>query len=68
MAQHSGLGRRLVERAQRVACQKGYRRLAVISAIGTRRYYGRLGFERGELYMVKNLVESNCSSEANKVF
>jgi elongator complex protein 3 len=54
-AQHSGLGRRLIEEAQRIAGQAGYRRLAVIAAIGTHPYYLRLGFERGEYYLVKPL-------------
>ena len=55
-AQHSGLGRRLVDEAQRIASQAGYQRLAVIAAVGTRPYYLRLGFERGERYLIKPLV------------
>jgi len=31
--------------------------MAVISAVGTREYYLERGFERGELYLVKNLVK-----------
>jgi elongator complex protein 3 len=54
-AQHIGLGARLIERAGELAGEKGYARLAVISAVGTRRYYERLGFARGELYQVKPL-------------
>lgn len=50
-AQHIGLGTRLVERAREIARAAGYRRLAVISAIGTREYYARLGFEMDGLYM-----------------
>ena len=50
-AQHIGLGTRLVERAKEIARASGYRRLAVISAIGTREYYARLGFELDGLYM-----------------
>jgi elongator complex protein 3 len=49
-AQHRGLGRRLVERALRTASGHGCRRVAVISAVGTRSYYRRLGFEDGALY------------------
>lgn len=54
-AQHLGLGRRLVEHARDLARAAGYPTLAVISAIGTRGYYRRLGFEMGELYMVQSL-------------
>ncbi|HKA15478.1 MAG TPA: hypothetical protein VKH41_10715, partial [Myxococcota bacterium] len=49
-AQHAGLGRSLVAAAARVARDAGFRTLAVISAVGTRPYYRRLGFEDGELY------------------
>jgi elongator complex protein 3 len=50
-AQHLGLGRRLIGEALGRARAAGFARLAVISAIGTRRYYEAQGFERGELYM-----------------
>ncbi|MBN1286304.1 MAG: tRNA uridine(34) 5-carboxymethylaminomethyl modification radical SAM/GNAT enzyme Elp3 [Anaerolineae bacterium] len=49
-AQHGGLGTRLVRRAQALAVQQGYARLHVISAVGTREYYRKLGFCDGELY------------------
>ncbi len=55
-AQHAGLGTRLLRQAERIAAQHGYRRLAVISAVGTRRYYLRRGFERGELYLSKEVI------------
>jgi elongator complex protein 3 len=54
-AQHAGIGRRLVYRAQQIARTQGYQRLAVIAATGTRDYYSRWGFELGELYMTLNL-------------
>jgi elongator complex protein 3 len=54
-AQHIGLGTRLISHAARLARGHGYPRLAVISAVGTRRYYLNRGFERGELYLVKRL-------------
>jgi elongator complex protein 3 len=52
-AQHTGLGTRLLGMADNIARTKGYRRMAVISAVGTRQYYLERGFERGELYLVK---------------
>ncbi len=54
-AQHSGLGKQLIERAAEIARQHGYKRLAVISAIGTREYYRKRGFEDGTLYQIRNL-------------
>ena len=49
-AQHTGLGRRLIERARAIANEAGYGDLAVISAVGTRAYYRSLGFRDGPLY------------------
>ncbi len=54
-AQHIGLGTRLLERAEEIARQRGFERLAVIAAIGTRGYYQKRGYERGDLYHVKLL-------------
>jgi elongator complex protein 3 len=54
-AQHIGLGTRLIERAKSMARDAGYRRIAVISAVGTREYYARLGFELHGLYMTAAL-------------
>lgn len=56
-AQHTGLGRKLVERACRIAHAEGYQAVNVISAIGTREYYRNLGFEDTEngLYLRKEL-------------
>jgi len=53
-AQHQGLGRRLVAEAGRRTRAAGYRRLAVISAVGTRDWYRRLGFEPAGLYQVRD--------------
>lgn len=54
-AQHAGLGRRLVERAASEAREEGYRTLAVISSVGTREYYRKLGFSDGVLYQHRAL-------------
>lgn len=55
IAQHSGLGTRLIEEAESIAKSKGYKKMAVIAAVGTRDYYAGRGFELSEYYMVKNL-------------
>jgi elongator complex protein 3 len=54
-AQHIGLGTELISRAEAIAQRKGYSKLAIISAIGTRQYYANRGFDKGDLYMVKKL-------------
>ncbi|MFZ3080195.1 MAG: GNAT family N-acetyltransferase, partial [Bellilinea sp.] len=54
-AQHAGLGTRLLVEAERIAREHGFERMAVIAAIGTRRYYQARGFEPGELYLVKTV-------------
>jgi elongator complex protein 3 len=54
-AQHVGLGSQLIERAVEIAVEHGFKRLAVISAIGTREYYRKRGFADGDLYQVRDL-------------
>ena len=54
-AQHAGLGTRLMQKAEQISRASGFERLAVIAAVGTREYYLDRGFERGELYLVKEL-------------
>jgi len=55
-AQHFGLGRRLIEASCVRAAAEGFGRLAVISAVGTRSYYRRLGFYDGTLYQHRDLL------------
>lgn len=54
-AQHVGIGLKLIEAAQELAASAGFKKLAVISAIGTRPYYRKRGFEIDGLYMTKSL-------------
>lgn len=53
--QHKGLGRRLIEKAEKIAKEKGYKKIAVISAIGTKEYYRSVGFTDDGLYLSKSL-------------
>ena len=54
--QHSGLGRALVENAENVARERfGAHKLLVISAIGTREYYRKLGYSLYGPYMARDL-------------
>lgn len=54
-SQHIGLGSRLLAHAAEISRQAGFARQSVIAATGTRSYYARRGFARGELYMHRNL-------------
>jgi elongator complex protein 3 len=56
-AQHTGLGRRLVERACEIAHAAGFEHINVISAVGTRQYYRTLDFHDNGLYMQKPLPQ-----------
>lgn len=49
-AQHLGLGTKLMAEAKKRAKLAGFKKLSVISAIGTREYYRKKGFSDGELY------------------
>ena len=54
--QHSGLGRSLMGEAERIAREEfDARRLLVISAVGTREYYRKLGYSLYGPYMAKRL-------------
>ena len=55
-AQHIGLGTSLLQIAEETAARQGFRRLAVIAAVGTRNYYAARGFQRGDLYMTKPIA------------
>lgn len=54
-AQHLGLGKRLVAQACEIAAEHGYHAVNVISAVGTRGYYQKLGFTENGLYQTKEL-------------
>lgn len=57
-AQHKGLGARLLAEAKNIATQTGFNHLAVISAIGTKAYYARHGFESDGLYQTSKFLDS----------
>jgi elongator complex protein 3 len=55
-AQHRNLGRRLLVEAERIShTEFGLGKLSILSGIGARPYYRRLGYDFDGLYMVKNL-------------
>uniref|UniRef100_A0A3Q3GDC2 Elongator complex protein 3 n=1 Tax=Labrus bergylta TaxID=56723 RepID=A0A3Q3GDC2_9LABR len=54
--QHQGFGMMLMEEAERISREEhGSSKLAVISGVGTRNYYRKMGYELEGPYMVKDL-------------
>ncbi len=53
--QHQGFGQRLMHEAEQKAKQAGFSKIAVISAIGTREYYKKLGYKLEGTYMTKEI-------------
>ncbi len=53
--QHSGLGKQLLTQTEKIARQKKYTYLKIISGVGVRQYYRKLGYRLSHTYMVKRL-------------
>lgn len=53
--QHKGLGKMLMKRAEEIALKEGRRKIAVISGVGVREYYRKLGYKLKGFYMIKIL-------------
>ncbi|KAG1678569.1 putative elongator complex protein 3 [Nymphon striatum] len=55
--QHQGFGTLLMEEAERISLEEhGSEKISVISGVGTRNYYRKLGYEIDGPYMSKNLL------------
>ena len=54
-SQHAGLGRRMLEKAEGLSREAGFKRIAVIAGVGTRNYYRKWDYELEGTYMVKDL-------------
>lgn len=61
--QHQGYGALLMEKAESIAMNEHKsEKIAVISGVGTRNYYRKLGYELEGPYMVKSLKEKEYKS------
>jgi ELP3 family radical SAM enzyme/protein acetyltransferase len=54
--QHAGLGKKLMNEAEKIARENGFKKIAVISGVGVRNYYRKLGYRLIDSYMVKKLT------------
>ncbi|XP_077991162.1 elongator complex protein 3 [Glandiceps talaboti] len=62
--QHQGFGMLLMEEAERIALEEhGSSKIAVISGVGTRNYYRKLGYELEGPYMVKMLTQECATTD-----
>ncbi len=55
VSQHKGLGKWLMNEAEKIVRKEKIKELAVISGVGVREYYKKLGYKLKNTYMVKNL-------------
>ena len=53
--QHRGLGSKLMAEAEKMTKENGLKKVAVISGIGVKNYYRKLGYKQAGTYMVKNI-------------
>ncbi|MHA1866094.1 MAG: tRNA uridine(34) 5-carboxymethylaminomethyl modification radical SAM/GNAT enzyme Elp3 [Candidatus Heimdallarchaeaceae archaeon] len=53
--QHRGFGKELVQIAEEIGVERGYKKISVISGVGVRDYYRKLGYKRDGPYMSKTL-------------
>ncbi|MDO9399543.1 MAG: GNAT family N-acetyltransferase, partial [bacterium] len=54
--QHSGLGKMLMAEAEKIAKENNFKKIAVISGVGVRGYYRKLGYRLKDSYMIKSLI------------
>ncbi len=54
-AQHHGFGKRLMKKAEEIAKDSGMESIAVISGVGVREYYRKLGYKLKGPYMCKEV-------------
>jgi hypothetical protein len=54
-AQHRGFGKMLMKKAEEIALENGYNKIAVISGVGVREYYRKLGYKLEGAYMTKRI-------------
>ena len=53
--QHKGYGKKLLEKAEEIALEHKFKKIAVISGTGVRNYYRKFNYELIDTFMIKNL-------------
>lgn len=65
--QHKGIGRKLIQTAEEIAYNNGFKKISVTSGVGVRKYYEKLGYNLSQYYMIKNL-NSNSNVETWNIY
>ncbi len=55
-SQHKGYGKKLMAEAERITKKNNVKKLAVISGVGVRGYYEKLGYKKEGTYMIKEIT------------
>jgi ELP3 family radical SAM enzyme/protein acetyltransferase len=58
-AQHKGFGKMLMNKAEEISLQNDFHKIVVISGIGVRKYYEKLGYHLENTFMVKEISKFN---------
>jgi elongator complex protein 3 len=53
--QHRGLGKQLIAKAEEIAAFNGFDKIIVISGVGVRNYYRKLGYSDYHTYLIKDI-------------
>jgi elongator complex protein 3 len=66
-SQHIGFGTRLLQEAEKIALENGFKKIAVISGVGVRDYYRKRGYEDGNYFLVKNIEKDMMTEKKNNI-
>ena len=53
--QHKGWGKKLLRKAEKIAKKAGKDKMVVISGVGAREYYRKLGYKLEGMYMTQKI-------------
>ena len=55
ITQHRGIGKQLMKKAEQITKEQGKNKIVIISGIGVRKYYEKLGYQHEGPYMTKKI-------------
>jgi ELP3 family radical SAM enzyme/protein acetyltransferase len=66
-SQHLGIGKKLMMKAEEIALQHNFKKIAVISGNSVRNYYRKLGYELVNTFMIKHLKNNHIYNFNNNI-